>query len=508
VLTAWLDGFQSLLHVQQLVFLTLGMMMGLVFGAIPGLGGTTALALLMPLTYGLDPITALALSGGVMGAVPMGGSISAILLNTPGSAPNAATCMDGYPLAQQGKAGLAIGAAASSNAIGGLIGTISLLLILPLSKKLVLTFGPPEFFLLSILGLVMVATASRGKMLRGLVSGGLGLMIAFVGFDQVTGVVRYTFGIQYLWDGVHLVPALIGLFAGAEMIKLWIKGGAIAGSASGVKITKVTSGMFETFRHWPTVLRGSLIGTVVGAIPGVGGVVASFLSYSITVQTSKDPDSFGKGNIEGVIAPEAAINAKDCSALIPTIAFGIPGGAEMAVFLGILVLHGMQPGPLMLINNQKEIYSLVWSLTAACVLAGGLGLLFVRPLSMVTLVPAKKLAPIVLTIAFIGSWAVDQTVQNIIVSGVFALVGYTMSRLDYPRLPIVISIVLGAGLERNFHQTMAMSNGSWGIFFGRGICEALIICIVVGLLLTPLRSIFGRLFPRAVPTYAAVSRPT
>jgi len=498
MLTPWIDGFESLLHVQQIVFLCLGMLMGLIFGAVPGLGGTTALALLLPLTYGLDSITALALSGGVMGAVPMGGSISAILLNTPGSAPNAATCLDGYPLAQQGKAGLAIGAAASANAVGGLIGTISLLVVLPLSKMLVLSFGPPEFFLLSILGLVMVATASRGKMLRGLIAGGVGLMLSFIGFDQVTGTVRYTFGIQYLWDGVHLVPALIGLFAGAEMIKLWMKGGSISGGAGHTKITKISAGLFETFRHWPTVLRGSLIGTVVGAIPGVGGVVASFLSYSLTVQVSKDPESFGKGNIQGVIAPEAAINAKDGSALIPTIAFGIPGGAEMAVFLGILVLHGMQPGPLMLIQNQTEIYGLIWALTAACVLAGALGILFVRPLSMVTLVPSKKLAPIVMTIAFIGSWAVDQTVENVIVSGVFAILGYTMSRLDYPRLPIVISLVLGAGVERNFHQSLAMSDGSWGIFFTRTICMILLACIATGLFLTPARSLIGRLFTKQV----------
>ena len=242
--------------------------------------------------------------------------------------------------------------------------------------------------------------------------------------------------------------------------------------------------------------------------------MASFLSYSLTVQVSKDPDSFGKGNIQGVIAPEAAINAKDSSSLIPTIAFGIPGGAEMAVFLGILVLHGLQPGPLMLINNQKEIYSLIWSLTAACVLAGVLGLLFVRPLSMVTLVPAKKLAPIVLTIAFIGSWAVDQTVQNLLVSAAFALVGYAMARLDYPRLPVVISIVLGAGMERNFHQSMAMSDGSWGIFFSRGICVALMAFIVGALLLTPMRSLLAKMFPRPVAYPQArarsevVSRPT
>ena len=494
MLTVWLAGLTGLMHVNQIVFLTMGMALGLVFGAIPGLGGTTALALLLPLTYGMDPISALALSGGVMGAVPMGGSISAILLNTPGSAPNAATCLDGYPLAQQGKAGLAIGAAASANSIGGLIGTLSLLVVLPIARQLVLAFGPPEFFLLSMLGLIMVATSTRrGRMIRGLVAVGLGLMISMVGYDQVNGGVRYTFGIQYLWDGVHLVPALIGLFAGAEMINLWVKGGAVAHMPSNVRVTRTLDGLLETFRQWPTVLRGSLIGTAVGAIPGVGGTVAAFLSYSMTVQVSKDPDSFGKGNIQGVIAPEAAINAKDASALIPTLAFGIPGSAEMAVFLGILVLHGLQPGPLILTHNQVEIYGLVWSLTASCIFASLIGLVLVRPLSRVTLLPSTILVPIVLCVALVGSWAVDQTIENPILTVVFALLGYTMIRLDYPRLPIVISLVLGAGIERNFHQSLTMSDGTWSIFLFRPLSLGLVLCIVAALVLAPLRTAVQRL---------------
>jgi putative tricarboxylic transport membrane protein len=500
MLGIWLDGFTSLLHFRELLFLTCGMALGLVFGAVPGLGGTTALALLMPLTYGMEPITALALSGGVMGAVPMGGSISAILLNTPGSAPNAATAIDGYPLAQQGKAGLAIGAAASANSIGGIIGTISLLVVLPLSRDIVLAFGPPEFFLLSVLGLVMVATSTRGRMLRGLVAGGLGMMIAMMGYDQVNGGTRYTFGVEYLWDGVHLVPALIGLFACAEMINLWVTGGSVAKSAANVKITRMSAGLMETFRHWPTVLRGSLIGTGIGAIPGVGGVVAAFLSYSITVQTSKNPDSFGKGNIQGVIAPEAAINAKDCSTLIPTLAFGIPGSAEMAVFLGILVLHGLTPGPLILTNNQTEIYGLVWALTASCVLASMLGLLLVRPLSLVTLLPSTMLVPMVLCVALVGSWAVDQSFQNILVTLVFALIGYAMIRFHYPRLPIVISLVLGSGVERNFHQSLTMSNDSLSIFLSRPISLTLVVLIIAALLLSPMRSLTKGFMRQKLPT--------
>jgi putative tricarboxylic transport membrane protein len=359
------------------------------------------------------------------------------------------------------------------------------LAILPIAKDLVLLFGPPELFLLAVLGLIIVATASRGKMLRGLIAGVFGLMISFIGYNDVTGVLRFTEGIAYLWDGVHLVPALIGLFAVAEMINLSVKGGAITKDTKTVGITSVMSGLRETFRHWRTVLRGSLIGTVVGAIPGVGGTVASFLSYSLTVQASKDPESFGKGNIQGVIAPEAAINAKDCSCLIPTLAFGIPGGVEMAVFMGLLVLHGMQPGPLMLIDHQVEIYGLIWALTGACVLASFIGLLVARPLSRLTLIDSQILVPVVTAVALVGSYAVDRNIGNVIVTAIFGMLGYVMIRFDYPRLTMVVALVLGAAAERNFHQTTMMSDGNLSIYLHRNVCLVLLAGIAV-LLAAPL----------------------
>ncbi len=422
MLDMWFAGLEGLFQLRELGFLTLGMIIGLIFGAIPGLGGTTAIALLMPLTYGLEPFTALALAGGVMGSVPMGGSISAILLNTPGTAPNAVTCLDGHPLAQQGKAGLAIGAASSANAIGGVIGTLSVLAVLPLATSIVLMFGPPEFFLMSVFALVIVAAATRGKLLRGLVVGGVGLMIAFIGYNDVVGGQRFTYGIEYLWDGVHLVPALIGLFAVAEMIHLSVKGGSVAESGTTVKLSSMTAGLLETFRHLGTVVRGSLLGTTVGAIPGVGGTVVAFLSYSVTVQMSKNPDSFGKGNIKGVIAPESAICAHDCSALIPTLTFGIPAGAEMAVFLGLLIIHGMQPGPLMLRDHAPEIYGLIWALTASCVLASFVGLACVRLLAKITLIDSKILVPLVLMSN--GSWSIflNRTICLILLAAIVALI--------------------------------------------------------------------------------------
>jgi putative tricarboxylic transport membrane protein len=502
MLDVWLAGFQSLLDVNELLFLMIGMSIGLFVGVLPGLGGTAALAILTPVTFGMEPTEALALAGGVVGGVPMGGAVTAILLNTPGQTANAVTCLDGYPLAQQGKAGIAIGAAASANAIGGIIGTISVLLILPIATQVVLLFGPPEFFLIALLGLILVATTSRGKMLRALVAGAFGLMIASIGYNDVTGTERFTMGMEHLWDGVHLAPALVGLFAIAEMMHLAVKGGTIADTDAKAPITNIGAGLMEAFRHWGTVLRGSLIGTFIGAVPGVGVTVASFLSYSMTVQASKDPESFGKGNIKGVIAPEAAINAKDGSALIPTLAFGLPGGAEMAVFMGILILHGMQPGPLMLIDHQMEIYSMLWAITASCIISSFVGLLCARPLARLTFIDTQLLAPIIIAISLVGSYAIDMTIENVVVSAVFGLIGYLMIRFDYPRITLVVAMVLGSLAERNYHQSMLMSDDNWSIYVSRTPSLILVIFIVLTLLSPAMRPFFRRVTARRFSTRA------
>ncbi len=280
---ALLEAFLAVLSGGSVLFLFAGVCLGLTFGVIPGLGGTTALALLIPVTYTLEPLDAMYLAGGVMGATSFGGSISAILLNTPGTAPNAATTFDGYPLSRQGKAGLAIGASATASALGGLIGLFTLLLFIPIAREVVLSFGQSEFFLLTVLGLAAIAVSVRGKLLRGLVAACIGLLMAFVGANQFTGDTRFTGGIDYLWDGIPLVPALTGLFAISQMIELALKGGSVADDglqAMKMKITGVGAGIASVFRHWTVLLRGSLIGTIIGAIPGLGGTVAAFLAYS------------------------------------------------------------------------------------------------------------------------------------------------------------------------------------------------------------------------------------
>ncbi|HSM20422.1 MAG TPA: tripartite tricarboxylate transporter permease [Hyphomicrobiales bacterium] len=478
------EAVTFLFTLNGVLFLALGVCIGLVFGAIPGLGGTTAIALIIPITFGMEPHLAITLVGGIMGSVAFGGSISAILLNTPGIAPTAATCFDGFPLAQQGKAGMAIGAAATSSSLGGLIGVCILIAVIPIAKKIVLLFGPPEFFALAVMGIGAIALSTGGKFLRGLIAGGIGMALAFIGFDAVNGGLRFTGGMEYLWDGIPLVPALTGLFAIGEMIKLSIEGGTVARAGENVRISRVSDGVIATFKNFPVVLRGSAIGAFIGAIPGVGGAVASFISYASVVQTSKDPESYGKGNIRGVIAPESANNAKDGGALIPTLAFGIPGSAEMAIFLGVLILHGLEPGPLLLIEHPGIIFSLIMALAIACVLASAVGLATARALSLITLVDVYIIAPAVVSVALVGVYALHSNWGDVVLSLIFGWVGYLMIRFDYPRITLVIAMVLGELAERSFHQSIMMGDGNWGIFFTRGISLTLLV-ITVLILITP-----------------------
>lgn len=478
------------LHFTSLAYLVIGTCIGLLFGAIPGLGGTTALALIIPLTFGMDQANAIMLMGGSMAATSTGGSISAILLNTPGIAPNAATTFDGFPLAQQGRAGEAIGAAATASAMGGLVGVFTLLAVIPIAKAIVLLFGPPELFLLAIFGLCAIAVSTGDRLLQALIAAIFGFLCAFVGFDYVSGIVRYTYGVEALYDGVKLVPALIGLFAISQMIDLAVKGGSIAGGAEtlNVKITGVAAGVKAVFRNWTTMLGGSAIGTFIGAVPGVGGTVAAFLSYSTQVQRDTKPHvPYGKGNIKGVIAPESANNAKDGGSLIPTLAFGIPGSAETAVFLGAMILHGLEPGPTLLREHTDEIYTLILSLTVACVIATLIVLVLARPMAYLTLVDSHILAPIVTVVALVGAYALNGEFGDVVVALVFAVIGYLMIRFQYPRITFTIALVLGEITERSFFQTMGVSDGSLGIFFERTPSVVLIVLIVLSLLIPSFR---------------------
>ncbi|MBF9033047.1 tricarboxylic transporter [Rhodobacterales bacterium HKCCE2091] len=489
---ALLTSLSALVVSGGVFYLLLGTIVGLVFGIIPGLGGPTALALLIPLTFGLDTTAAMFLAGGIMGAIPFGGSVTAILLNTPGTAPNAATVFDGYPMTLEGRAGEALGAAATASSIGGIFGILILFAVLPVAREIILAFAPPEFFMLAVLGLCAIAVSSDGKMLKGLIAACLGLMIAFVGYDNVSGTVRFAFGIDYLWDGIPLIPALIGLFAIAQIVSLYLAGGSITENPTAVRVNRVGDGIRAVFRHWPTLLRGSGIGALVGAVPGVGGTVAAFLSYSVTVQTSKDPESFGKGNIQGVIAPEASNNAREGGALIPTLAFGIPGSAEMAVFLGLLVLHGLQPGPSLLLNNMSVITSLMLSIAIASVLASVLCLMVARRLALITLIDVNFLVPVILSVSLVGAYALNSSMYDAIVAVIFGAVGYLMIRFDYPRLPLVIAMFLGEVLEVSYRQSMMIARGDWTVFFTRPLSLVLFLLVILSLSVPFIRYLLRR----------------
>jgi putative tricarboxylic transport membrane protein len=327
-----------------------------------------------------------------------------------------------------------------------------------------------------------------------LIAAALGLGIACIGFDDVSGEVRYTFGFIYLWDGIKLVPALIGLFAISEMITLWVKGGSVVDDPVNAKIDfrQVLEGCWEPFRHWGVVLRGSAIGAIIGAIPGVGGTVAAFFAYTVASQSAKDPSSFGKGNIVGVIAPESANNSKDGGALVPTLAFGIPGGVEMAVFLGVLMLHGLTPGPAILTQHLDVIWALIIAMAIAGIIAMVATAATAGVIARLTLIDSHALVPIVLSFALVGSYSIENEFLDVVTTLVFGLIGYAFVWFDFPRITLPIALVLGPIMETSFFQSMAIGDGSWLIFAASLPAKILLALLIAACLFPMVRSLFRR----------------
>ncbi|MBM3284969.1 MAG: tripartite tricarboxylate transporter permease, partial [Candidatus Aminicenantes bacterium] len=427
MLEAFGEALSYLANPLTIGYILLGNITGLIFGVLPGLGGAAALAILLPLTSGLNPITAMFFLASVMGAVPFGGSIPAILLNTPGTPVNAATCLDGYPMARKGEARKALEIAATASGLGALFGVFVLILVLPLVRRIILLFGPPEFLILFLFGLATVAIASKGSFLKGLIAGGVGMLLSFAGYSPVFGDLRFTFGSEYLWDGLPLVPVLVGIFAVGELINYGLRGGTIAQEETPLS-GKLFDGVKEVFRQKTNLLRSSLIGTLIGIVPGIGGAAANFIAYIIAKKRSRHPETFGTGNPEGVVAAESANNAKDGGALLPTIGFGIPGSVQMTLLLGAFVLHGLTPGPLLVRDHLDIVLALVLGLVVSNVLASTVGLLTARFLAKVTRVNVNYLVPVVLSLCFIGSYSLRENIWDVLVTLGFGLLGYGMVR--------------------------------------------------------------------------------
>jgi putative tricarboxylic transport membrane protein len=493
VIEGLIDATGQLMSWPGPAIMLVGVLCGLLVGVLPGIGGAGATALMLPVSYAMEPIHGVGFLMAVGVSSGLGGQVTSILVNIPGDPPNAATTLDGYPLTRQGRAAEALGAATFGSVTGAVLGTLMLLAILPITRQLVLAFSYPEFFMIAMSGLVMIAALTRGHTFKGLLSAGVGLLIAFIGLDPINGNPRFVFGQLYLWDGIEITPALVGLFAGAEMLALYSAGGGatVVQSEAGGRRSRQLDGLVATVRAWRTVLVSSVIGFVVGIIPGIGGTVASFLSYGRAARMSKHPELFGKGAIEGVIASETANDADKGGALLPTIAFGIPGGTLMAVLLAGLLLHGVPVGPQLLReNNLTFVYVLVVASLLPRLLAAVFVLAVGTRAAAITNLPGNLLAPVISVLAIVGTYAVRNEVLDVVVALVFAYLGYAMERHGFSRVALIIALVLGSLIEQSFHQTLAVFGPSG--FFSRPIALALLALILVTLLAGPLASLVRR----------------
>ncbi|MFQ5827204.1 MAG: tripartite tricarboxylate transporter permease [Dehalococcoidia bacterium] len=484
---------------QVILFLCLGTVVGLVFGAMPGIGAIQAMVLALPFTFGMDPTRAMFFFAGIMGAVAFGGSVSAILFNIPGTAVNAATCFDGHPMARKGEAGKALGISATASALGAFFGILVLVGLIPAVRAIVMAIGPPEFFMLILFGLMMVTFATRGNMIKGLAAAGVGILISLIGFGEVTAVLRFDFGSRnFLWDGIQLVPFLIGIFAFGELINYAVRGGTIATRLDTKMIggiREALSGAREVFRYFGCFMRSSVVGVIIGIIPGIGGAVSNFVSYVIAMQTSKHRDKFGTGHPEGIIASEAANDSKDGGALLPTVAFAIPGSAEMAVLLGIFILFGMAPGPFFIREHGDILWALILGLFISNVLTSTFGLLGARYLAQLTFVNVHYLIPVIFTLGLAGTYVLRENIWDVAVAVMAGVLGWSLTRFGFPMLPLVIGYILGKLAEKAFLQSLQMSYGEYSVFFTRPISLGLFVLLVAVFLFATLRK--GRRRARA-----------
>lgn len=489
LVSAFLIALDVVLSWPTFAFVVLGTLIGMVFGAIPGLGGVIALALLIPITFGMDSTWAMVLFGATVGGVAFGGSISAILINVPGTAPNAATLLDGFPMSQEGRAAEALGAAATASALGAIFGLVIFIALIPVAQRIILSFTQPEFFWLAIFGLTIIAVVSRGNLFKGIIAGGFGLMLAMMGYGHVIAEVRFAFGTQYLFDGVDLVVVLIGLFAFAEVLHMIVKGGTIAESGEAVTDRRgVFKGAKEVVTRPTLFFRSSATGVLVGAIPGAGGTIATFISYMQAQQASDDPESFGTGNIEGVIASEATNDAKDGGTFLPTFVFGIPGGSMTAVLLGALTMHGLNPGRELLGENLHILFMLLLALLGANILTSSLGLLSANHLSKLTRVEVDRLVAPIVVVCFVGAYALRLSLIDVAVALLFGFIGYAMIVFDYSRIALVLGLILGPIAERSFLMSLQISDSGYLIFFTNPISIVLIILTITALVLPIIQS--------------------
>ncbi|MFT5439026.1 MAG: putative tricarboxylic transport membrane protein [Alphaproteobacteria bacterium] len=470
---AVIDGLMLVVQWPAPAYLLLGVMLGMFFGAVPGLSGLVGMAILLPFTFGMAPGSAFAFLLGMYAVTTTADTLSSVMLGVPGTAASQATILDGYPMAQRGEASRALGAAYTVSMIGGVLGAVFLAVSIPIVKPLILSFAEPEFFMLAVLGLTMVGSLSGGSIFKGMASACFGLLLGLVGYSAFGGVPRYTFEANYLLDGLPLVPVVLGLFALPEMIDLASRGASIS------RVAQAGSGMMDGVRdagrHWWLGIRCTAIGVYIGMLPGLGGSIVDWVAYGHAVQSAKDKSQFGKGDIRGVIAPEAANNAMKGGALLPTIAFAIPGSAAMAILLSAFLIQGLEPGPQMLTTSLDISFSLVWTLVIANILGAGLLMAWGNQVAKLTFLPGHYLVPAILLFVFMGAWIGNGVLGDWISLLVFGLIGWVMKISGWSRPPMVLGFILGIIMENGLH--IGMQTYGWD-FITRPI-----VLIIVALIL-------------------------
>ncbi len=474
-----IQAIYSVLQWQNLAALLAGVIYGIIIGVLPGLGPSAGMALALPLVLKWPPATALIFMGSLYKCSNYGGSITAILVNAPGDASNAATILDGYPMCEKGKGGTALALSATSAMVGGTIGMVCLSLSAPFLANFALRFGPAEYFLTALLALSIIAAVVQGATIKGLIAAGLGLMLSTVGFDVITGHLRYTFGWNPIEDGIPLIQALIGLFAITQALVL-------AESAESIsRIGKLAGGFWEGvityFKHPYAILRSAAIGLFIGILPAVGQSSAGLLAWAEAKRESKHPETFGSGDPEGVISSETSTNACMPGDLVCTIALGIPGSIGAAIFLGVMIIFGVIPGPLVFREKADIIYSLFVALILTSFILFLVGMTIARHFALVTLLPNEIIVPIILVVSLLGSFAIRNLMADVIISLAFGILGYIMLKGGFAPVPLLLGLVLGEMVETNYHRALMVSGGSYSVFVASTISKILVFLTLLSL---------------------------
>ncbi|MEI9477110.1 MAG: tripartite tricarboxylate transporter permease [Deltaproteobacteria bacterium] len=472
------SAFYSILQTQNILMMLLGVLIGMIVGILPGVGATQAMVLMIPFTWKMDVIPAFVLLTAIYATSTFGGSLTAILFNIPGDNPNAVTLIDGYPLAKKGKARTAIAASGAVSILGGIFSSVTLLLFLPIMYQVILLFGPAEFFMLALFGLSAISAVSAKSIHKGLLTGAIGILVATIGYHSLVGRSRFTFGTTYLQAGINMVPVMLGLLGVSESIAVLMEGSSIV--KKGIPVTgSIIEGLTAVLRNIPLVVRSCLIAWVIGVAPAAGSTVAGFISYASATKTCKNPESFGKGDIRGIIAGDTALHACAGGDLLPTVTLGIPGSSGMAVLLGAFALHGISPGPQIVKFHQDLIYVIAYTIITGHVVSIVSTVMFSPLVEKLTKLRAEILSPIIIVLCLVASYNVREYWQDMLVVTLFGILGYYMRKYGYHPVPLVLGIILGPVAEDGFFEALSFSkNGVW-TFFTRIPSLIIFLCILV-----------------------------